>query len=61
MYEKFLAKYGYNKGNSIDVSTLTEEILPELLATELEKFIAHPGKPGYRRSDVLARIKELRK
>lgn len=30
-FRKELAKYGYNKGNSIDVETLINEILPELL------------------------------
>lgn len=30
-FEKELAKWGYNKGNSIDVETLVSEILPYLL------------------------------
>ena len=29
-YKKELSKWGYNKGNSIDVEILTDEILPEL-------------------------------
>ncbi len=30
-FRKELAKWGYNKGNSIDVETLINEILPSLL------------------------------
>ena len=30
-FKKELAKHGYNKGNSIDVEILVEEILPNLL------------------------------
>lgn len=29
-FEKELSKWGYNKGNSIDVETLVNEILPDL-------------------------------
>lgn len=29
-----LAKYGYNKGNSIDVETLIDEILPSLFSQQ---------------------------
>jgi hypothetical protein len=29
-FKQELAKYGYNKGNSIDVETLIDEILPNL-------------------------------
>ena len=29
-----LAKWGYNKGNSIDVETLVDEILPELFSKQ---------------------------
>lgn len=43
-------------------------VLPEWLVAfaqqqimaELEKHIEHPGKPGYKRSDIIARIKELK-
>jgi len=43
-YEKELSKMGYNKGNSIDVETLVNEILPNLFtkkekSTELKKLI----------------------
>jgi hypothetical protein len=30
-FKKELSKFGYNKGNSIDVDILIDEILPELL------------------------------
>lgn len=33
----------------------------EQLIRELEKHIEHPNKPGYQRSDIVNRIKELRK
>ena len=29
-----LAKWGYNKGNSVDVETLIDEILPSLLSKQ---------------------------
>jgi hypothetical protein len=43
-FRKELAKYGYNKGNSIDVETLVNEILPQLLekkqdTLELKQFL----------------------
>ena len=31
-----------------------------LLIAELEKHIEHPTKPGYKRLDIVARIKELK-
>ena len=69
-FKRELSKYGYNIGNSIDVEILVSEILPEIFETLytkddvikiLEKFIEHPTKPGYKRSDVVKFIKELKK
>lgn len=69
-FKKELSKYGYNKGDAIDVELLVGEILPEIFETLyskddvikiLEKFIKHPTKPGYKRSDVVKFIKELKK
>lgn len=31
-YKKCLASFGYNKGNSVDVDTLVNEILPEIFS-----------------------------
>lgn len=33
-----LAKWGYNKGNSIDVETLIDEILPEILSQQKRMY-----------------------
>lgn len=33
-----LAKWGYNKGNSIDVETLIDEILPSLLSKQERSY-----------------------
>lgn len=33
-----LAKCGYNKGNSIDVETLIDEILPEILSQQKRMY-----------------------
>jgi hypothetical protein len=33
-----LAKWGYNKGNSIDVETLVDEILPELFSKQERSY-----------------------
>ena len=37
-FKKELAKFGYNKGNSIDVETLIDEILPELFKIKKESL-----------------------
>ena len=33
-----LAKWGYNKGNSVDVETLIDEILPSLLSKQERSY-----------------------
>ena len=33
-----LVKWGYNKGNSIDVETLIDEILPEILSQQKRMY-----------------------
>ena len=35
-YKKELAKWGYNKGNSIDVESLINEILPEIFNKKID-------------------------
>jgi len=37
-FRKELAKWGYNKGNSIDVETLVDEILPSLFSQQERKY-----------------------
>lgn len=69
-FEKELSKYGYNKGDVIDIEVLVSNILPKMFENLhskddvikiLEKFIEHPTKPGYKRSDVVKFIKEFKK
>lgn len=69
-FKRELSKYGYNIGNSIDVEILVSNILPKMFENLhskddvikiLEKFIEHPTKPGYKRSDVVKFIKEFKK
>jgi len=36
-FKKELAKWGYNKGNSIDVEILVEEVLPEIFKKSLQE------------------------
>lgn len=69
-FEKELSKYGYNKGDVIDIEVLISDILPKMFENLhskddvikiLEKFIEHPTKPGYKRSDVVKFIKEFKK
>ena len=45
-----LAKWGYNKGNSIDVEILVEEILPELFSKK---------QIGYSQEEVLEHLNHL--
>jgi hypothetical protein len=43
-----------------DLMISSDELtIPKLLAEELKKHIEHPMKPGYKRHDIIARIKEL--
>ena len=46
-----LAKWGYNKGNSIDVETLVDEILPSLFSQQensySEEDMIEASKYGY--------------
>lgn len=42
-----LAKYGYNKGNSIDVETLIDEILPSLFSQQERSYSEEEVKQAY--------------
>jgi len=37
-FRKELSKWGYNKGNSIDVETLVDEILPSLFSQQERSY-----------------------
>jgi hypothetical protein len=58
-FRKELAKWGYNKGNSVDVETLIDEILPELFLKQERSYseeevrnIANWAFGFYRRNDL---------
>lgn len=42
-----LAKWGYNKGNSIDVETLIDEILPSLLSKQERSYSEEDMRKAY--------------
>jgi hypothetical protein len=52
-------KYSGDLGWYIKFQVDGQREIDKILAEELKKFTEHPGKPGYRRSDILDRIKEL--
>lgn len=44
-----------------DIIKAFEEFARMQVIAELKRHITHPTKPGYKRSDIVARIKELEK
>jgi len=42
-----------------DVKKAMIEFAKQSVINELKRHIVHPNKPGYRRKDILLRIKEL--
>lgn len=43
-----LTKYGYNKGNSIDVETLVDEILPDLFSKQEQMYSEEDLEKSYK-------------
>ena len=56
-YRKELAKWGYNKGNSIDVEILIDEILPSLFSQQ-ERMYSEEPKPTIKQVDYVAKKQE---
>lgn len=54
---EFWGIYKNSKNSIIDVMVMFSK---QCTIEELEKLVEHPNKPGYKRSDILKRIKELR-
>jgi len=44
-----------------DAAKIAHSLIKKSIIEELEKHIEHPMKPGYKRHDILERIKELKK
>ena len=47
--------------DNADIIKALEEFARMQVIAELKQHIEHPTKPGYKRSDIVARIKELEK
>jgi hypothetical protein len=59
LIEHMAEKYSGELGWYIKCQIEGQREIDKILAEELKKFIEHPEKPGYKRNDILIRIKEL--
>jgi len=62
--ERFDIKYNLDNFITDEDKILHSEVISFIrlkVVEELGKHIEHPTKPGYRRLDIVARIKELKK
>jgi len=59
LIEHLAEKYSGDLGWYIKIQIDDRREIDKILADELRKFVEHPGKPGYKRSDIVSRIKEL--
>ena len=58
-YKKELSKWGYNIGNSIDVETLIDEILPALFLNKEKRYSREDMRKIYDKSCGLIGLDEL--